>query len=80
VAEHRAQPYHEVHLLGERREGKYVVSYKTAGGWVGLTKDILTDVLGAGRDASIGLPADAAGVLSLMCPNLVVRPADAARN
>ena len=59
----------ECHLLRERREGKCVLSYKTPGGWVAVTKDILTDVVGMGRDARIvGLPPDAAGVLRLMCP------------
>jgi hypothetical protein len=61
----------------ERREGKYLVSYQTPGGWVAITKTILTEVLGAGRDVKIvGLPAVAVGVLKLMCPALVVLPAD----
>jgi hypothetical protein len=63
----------ESHLLRERREGKCMLSYKTSGGWVAITKDILTDVLGAGRDARlIGLPPAAAGVLRLMCPDRLV--------
>jgi hypothetical protein len=63
----------ESHLLRERREGKCVLSYKTPGGWVAVTKDILTDVVGMGRDARIvGLPPDAAGVLRLMCPDPLV--------
>ena len=38
-----------------------------------LKKDLLTEVLGAGRDARIvGLPRDAAQVLRLMCPDLVI--------
>jgi hypothetical protein len=61
--------------LSDRREGKYVLSYKTPGGWVAITKDILTDVLGAGRDVKIaGLPAAAMGVLKLMSPDLVMLP------
>jgi hypothetical protein len=61
--------------LSDRREGKYVLSYQTPGGWVAITKDILTEVLGAGRDVKIvGLPAVAIGVLKLMCPNLVILP------
>ena len=37
-----------------------------------LRKDLLTEVLGAGRDAKIaGLPLDAAQVLRLMCTDLV---------
>lgn len=61
------------HLLHSRFEGEFLVSYQTSGGWAAITKDILTEVIGAGHDAKIvGLPAGAAGVLRLMCPNLVV--------
>jgi hypothetical protein len=75
VAAHKADAYDEPRLLSDRREGKYVLSYKTPGGWVAITKAILTEVLGAGRDVKIvGLPAVAVGVLKLMCPNLVVLP------
>ena len=75
VAAHKADAYDETHLLSERREGKYVLSYQTPGGWVAVTKAILTEVLGEGRDVKIvGLPPVAAGVLKLMCPNLVVLP------
>ena len=73
VAAHKADAYDEPHLLSDRREGRCVLSYKTPGGWVAITKAILTEVLGAGRDVKIvGLPPVAAGVLKLMCPNLVV--------
>ncbi len=58
-------------LLHCRNEGEFLVSYPTAGGWLALTKDLLTDVLGAGHDARISLPPAAAEVLRLMCPNLV---------
>jgi hypothetical protein len=62
----------EPSLLADRREGRCVLSYKTPGGWVAISKDLLTEVLGAGRDAKIvGLPHGAAGVLKLMCPGLV---------
>jgi hypothetical protein len=75
VAAHKADSHDEAHLLSDRREGKCVLSYKTAGGWVAITKTILTEVLGAGRDVKIvGLPPVAAGVLKLMCPNLVILP------
>jgi len=75
VAAHKADAYDEPHLLSDRREGKCVLSYKTAGGWVAMTKAILTEVLGAGRDVKIvGLPPVAVGVLTLMCPNLVILP------
>ena len=73
VAAHKADSYDETHLLSDRREGKFVLSYKTPGGWVAITKDILTEVLGAGRDAKIvGLPPVAVGVLKLMCPRLTI--------
>jgi hypothetical protein len=71
----QAESYDQPHLLRDRREGKCVVSYEAPGGWVAIPKSILTEVLGAGRDARIvGLPPEAAGVLALMCPKLVVLP------
>jgi hypothetical protein len=64
--------YDQTQLLQSRLEGEFLLSYKTSRGWVAITKDILTEVLGAGRDVKIvGLPREAAGVLKLMCPNLV---------
>jgi len=54
-------------LSRDRREGKFLVSYETPDGWRAITKTVLTEVLGAGRDAKIvGLPPAAAGVLKLM--------------
>jgi hypothetical protein len=77
VAAHRADSYDEARLLSDRHEGKYVLSYKTPGGWVAITKAMLTEVLGAGRDVKIvGLPPAADEVLKLMCPNLVLLPED----
>jgi hypothetical protein len=71
VAADKAHAYDQTQLLRDRQEGMFVVSYETSGGWVAITKDILTDVLGAGRDVRIaGLPIMAAGVLKLMCGNL----------
>jgi hypothetical protein len=53
------------------REGKLLVRYQTTGGWLAISKSILTEVLGAGRDVSIaGLPPVAVDVLTLMCPRL----------
>ena len=61
-------------LLAARREGHYLVSYETPGGWIALKKELLAEVLGSGRDASIaGLPPGAAQVLQLMCPDLLIR-------
>ena len=73
VAAHKADSYDQTHLLHSRLEGEFVLSYKTSGGWVAITKAILTEVLGTGRDVKIvGLPPVAVGVLKLMCPNLVI--------
>jgi hypothetical protein len=75
VAAQKAVSCDEPRLLSDRREGKYVLSYKTPRGWVAITKDILTDVLGAGRDVKIvGLPPVAVATLKLMCPHLVILP------
>jgi hypothetical protein len=72
VAAHKAGFLDEPQLLSDRREGRCVLSYETAGGWVAVTKAVLTEVLGAGLDVKIvGLPPVAAAVLALMCPNLV---------
>jgi hypothetical protein len=73
VAAHKADFCDQTKLLHSRNEGEFVLSYETSGGWVAITKDILTEVLGAGRDVKIvGLPRTAAGVLRLMCPDLVI--------
>jgi hypothetical protein len=75
VAAQKAVSCDEPRLLSDRREGKYVLSYQTPGGWVAITKDILTEVLGEGRDVRIvGLPPVAVGVLQLMCPHLLILP------
>jgi hypothetical protein len=73
VAAHKAEPYDRAQLLRERQEGHFLVSYETPGGWMALKKDLLAEVLGAGRDARIvGLPLDAAQVLRFMCTDLVI--------
>jgi hypothetical protein len=73
VASHKAEPFDGAQLLAGRREGHFLVSYETPGGWMALKKDLLTEVLGAGRNARIaGLPLDAAQVLRLMCAGLVI--------
>jgi hypothetical protein len=75
VAAQQAYSYDQTQLLNERQEGEFLLSYKTPGGWVAISKDILTEVLGAGHDAKIvGLPPDAAEVLRLMCTNLTPLP------
>ena len=77
VGAHKAEPYDRAQLLAGRREGHFLVSYKasyeTPDGWIALKKDLLTEVLGAGRDVRIvGLPRDVAQVLRLMCADLIV--------
>jgi hypothetical protein len=70
---HNAELYDRAQLLAGRREGHFLVSYETPGGWIALRKELLTEVLGAGRDARItGLPLKAAQVLRLMCTDLVM--------
>lgn len=77
VTAQKAEYCAEPQLLSDRREGRCVLSYETPGGWVAITKAILTEVLGTGRDVKIvGLPPAAAEVLKLMCPSLLP-PADA---
>lgn len=74
VAAGRAEACDQQPLLNARLEGHFAVSYETPGGWVAITKDFVTDVLGAGRDVKIaGLPRLAADRLRLMCPGLVAR-------
>jgi hypothetical protein len=72
VSAAKATARDEGDLLHCRMEGEFLASHPTAGGWLALTKDLLTDVLGAGRDAKVVLPPGPAKVLKLMCPDLVV--------
>ncbi len=75
VAARKAEFHDEPRLSSDRREARCLLSYKTPGGWVAIKKAILTEVLGAGRDAKIaGLSPVAAGALKLMCRDLVVLP------
>lgn len=72
VAEQKAALYEHAKLLRDLREGHFIVSYETPGGWVAIKKDMLTEVLGAGRDAKVvGLPPEAAARLRLMCPHML---------
>jgi hypothetical protein len=62
----------QARILADRNEGEFLVSYQTAGGWVAISKDVLTDVLGAGHRMKVtGLPIAAAGILGLLYPGLV---------
>jgi hypothetical protein len=72
VAAHKAAAKEQADLLHCRNEGEFLVSYETPGGWVAVSKDMLTDVLGAGRDARIEIvPSHAGDVLRLTCRGLV---------
>jgi hypothetical protein len=67
----KAQPCEPARLLGDRQEGMHLVSYQTPGGWVAISKNVLTDVLGSGHDVNIaGLPDAAAQTLRVMYPQL----------
>lgn len=72
VAAGKAEYRDEPQISSDRREGRCVVSYKTPGGSVAISKAMLTEVLGAGRDANVALPPAAAEALALMCPRLVM--------
>jgi hypothetical protein len=68
VTARRAEPYDEAQLLKDRREGKFLVSYQTPGGWLAITKSALTEVLDGGRSVKIAeLPRVAVEALTLMC-------------
>ncbi|HTV78333.1 MAG TPA: hypothetical protein VMF03_08750 [Steroidobacteraceae bacterium] len=73
VAAQQAHHQDPDQLQRDRQEGMFLLSYGTPGGCVAISKDVLTDVLGEGRDASIaGLPAPVADALILMCRGLAV--------
>jgi hypothetical protein len=73
VSAHKAQAKDQGDLLHCRLEGEFVVSYQTECGWVALTKDLLTEELGEGRDVKLAAaPPGVVEVLALMCPGLVV--------
>ncbi len=72
VAARQAEAKDQDDLLHCRLEGEYMVSYQTPNGWVGISKDLLTEIVGAGQHAKLaGLPKAAAAVLELMCPALL---------
>ena len=58
VAAHKADAGDETQISSDRQEGRCVVSYKTPGGWVAITKAILTEVLRGGtrREDCSGCP------------------------
>lgn len=67
VAAGSAMAKDEADLLHCRNEGEYLVSFATESGWTAVSKDLLTDVIGAGHDAKIAvLPPGPAAILRLM--------------
>jgi hypothetical protein len=72
LASGQATQQDEDDLLHCRVEGEFLVSWQLDSGWAGLSKDLLTTLLGQGSDIRIDiLPPEAAAVLALMCPGLV---------
>jgi hypothetical protein len=68
----RAQCCEDARLRADRQEGMYLVSYQTSSGWMAISKDVLTEALGAGRDVNIeGLPPVAVRTLELLYPELL---------
>jgi hypothetical protein len=73
VAAGVAQACTSAQLLRSRTEGELLISYVSARGWTAITKDVLTEVVGAGRDAKLeGVPQAAARALRLLYPRFVV--------
>jgi hypothetical protein len=73
VAARNAEAQGQAELLADRLEGLFVVSYETPGGWIAVSKDLLTEVLGEGKSVKIaGLPRAAVETLKLMGRDLVV--------
>ncbi len=69
----KAEPYEAVRMVSARREAHFLVSFETPGGWTALKRDVLTEVLGEGHDATIvAMPREAVEVLRLMCGDLVM--------
>jgi hypothetical protein len=72
VAAQRAEAQDQAGLLADRLEGLFIVSYETPGGWVAVSKDLLTEVLGAGQSVTLaGLPGPAIEALHLLGRDLV---------
>lgn len=80
VDDGKAEPYGQRELLHSRTEGEFIVSYATPGGWLAITKDALTDVIGAGLEAKVRLPRAAAETLRSMCLGLAEFPETSAQS
>jgi hypothetical protein len=67
-------------ILTDRNEGRFLASGEVDGKWFGVSKTILTQVIGRGFDALIiDVPAPVIEVLKVTCPGLVVIVADSQR-
>jgi hypothetical protein len=72
VAAGKAEYQDDAQLASDRREARCLLSYKTPAGWAAISKAVITEILGEGRDAKVaGLPPVAVDALKLMCPSLV---------
>ncbi|HEU4927591.1 MAG TPA: hypothetical protein VFT24_11105 [Vicinamibacterales bacterium] len=60
-------------ILADRNEGRFLASAEIDGKWFAVSKTILTEVIGQGRDALIvDVPKPAIDVLRVACPELTV--------
>jgi hypothetical protein len=76
VSAGKAEPCDDRRLASDRQEGKFLVGYRTPGGWAAVTKAILSELLEAGHDVRLtGLPPAARDVVTLTCRSLAVAPA-----
>ncbi len=65
-------------ILRDRNEGRFLASAEIDGKWFGVSKTILTEVIGRGRDALItDVPEQVLEVLRLTCSGLVAVVAEA---
>jgi hypothetical protein len=64
---------HDHDLAFDRKEGRCLVSWQADGGWVALSKSLLTYVMAQGQDALVtNIAPEAIDVLRLTCPGVVV--------
>lgn len=73
LAQGRATAMDAGDLLHCRMEGEFLASWPTDTGWMALSKDLLTDVVGEGRVVRLEqVPPAACELLRLMCAGLVL--------
>jgi hypothetical protein len=54
-------------IMADRLEGKFLLSYQAPGGWIAISKTVLTEVLGTGHSAKVvGLPPAPVDALTLL--------------